>query len=329
MNESANSSSRSASRDSLLGHHDPTLLSMNSPSQTSCISGETIDAQPDVERSHDKAASEMPKSHGDTMPSLNSWRDNVVILVFYCWSSCLLTYLAFALLSPTSLYSQTRTACLPDGNFDVYFDSYSPWATEGTFQITMAYGAISFGQAKAIDVVWDVVSRLLSAILLWTRHILLTILALQVVGRFGQMVLGTLSYQTFSAYLTVSLIDHPLKLATFRAIFLKDNSWTSFFGLLTDLTSRWCFKLGRKHVKEGLVMVFLVFSILFVMIFPTLAGAMTGYTATYAAFIKDFDDNFARFETFTPIVYNISDDRYIDFTTTPVVPYYSLHGGKT
>lgn len=75
-------------------------------------------------------------------------------------------------------------------------------------------------------------------------------------------------------------------------------------------------------------MAFMVFSILFVMIFPTLAGAMTGYTATYAAFIKDYDDNYARFETFTPIIYNITDHRYINFTTTPVVPYYSVLGGK-
>lgn len=76
-------------------------------------------------------------------------------------------------------------------------------------------------------------------------------------------------------------------------------------------------------------MTFMALSLLFVMIFPTLAGAMTGYTATYAAYVKDYDGNYARFVTFHPIVYNISDNRSSEFTTTPVAPYYSTVGGKT
>lgn len=68
-------------------------------------------------------------------------------------------------------------------------------------------------------------------------------------------------------------------------------------------------------------MTFMVLSLLFVTVFPTLAGAMTGYTATYAAYVKDHAGNYARFTTFRPIVYNISDSRYSQFTTAPVVPY--------
>lgn len=76
-------------------------------------------------------------------------------------------------------------------------------------------------------------------------------------------------------------------------------------------------------------MAFMVFSFLFVMAFPTLAGAMTGYTATYAAFIEDDAGNYARFATFHPIVYYITDNRYRIYNTTPLVPYYSSIGGES
>lgn len=280
-------------------------------------------------------------NHGEEAPARaprkGGWKEKTVIAVFYCWASCLLTYLAFALLSPTSLYTQTVTACLPDGRFNIYADSYSPWAAGGTFQITMAYGAISFAQAKVVDVIWNVVSLHSHAIgegwelrCTWDlpqmpalrRH-------MQVVGRLGQVLLTVLSYRTFAAYLTVSLIDAPLSLATFRTIFLEDDSWGASFGLLKDTASRWRARPGRKRFKEGLVMTFMVLSLLFVTAFPTLAGAMTGYTATYAAYVKDHAGNYARFTTFRPIVYNISDSRYSQFATIPVVPYYSTDGGET
>lgn len=162
-------SSRSASRDSLLdtlplrAHHSQTFRPVANSSPTLSFPGEIIHLPSGVEQSDKTAAFDVMETHSNTESRLKSRRDNLVILVYYCWSSCLLTYIAFALLSPASLYFQTATACLPDGSFNIYSDSYSPWAAEGTFQITMAYGAVSFDQAKVIDVIWDVVS-----LRLWT-----------------------------------------------------------------------------------------------------------------------------------------------------------------
>lgn len=141
--------------------------------------------------------------------------------------------------------------------------------------------------------------------------------------------LGTLSYRTFSAYLTVSLIDAPLRLATFRVTFLKDESCSSYLGLMKDLASQWSNRPDRERIKEGLVMLFMILSLIFVMVFPTLAGAMTGYTATYAAFIKDDDGNYARFATFHPVVYEIHDSQYRVYNITSIVPYYSKTGGES
>lgn len=142
----------------LLQHHGRMSSWVTTPSLTSSLSGDAIHPQSGLERSNNKAGSELPESLDDAPSQSNSWKEKVVIAAIYCWSSCLLAYLAFALLSPKSLYIQKTSACLPDGSFNIYSDSYSPWAAEGTFQITMAYGAISFGQAKVVDVIWDVVS---------------------------------------------------------------------------------------------------------------------------------------------------------------------------
>lgn len=122
----------------LLQHHGRLSSLVTTPSPTPSLSGDTVHPRSDLERSNNNAGSELPESHGDNPSRLKNWKEKMVISVFYCWSSCLLTYLAFALLSPRSLYIQTTTACLPDGSFNIYSDSYSPWAAEGTFQITMA-----------------------------------------------------------------------------------------------------------------------------------------------------------------------------------------------
>jgi hypothetical protein len=39
------------------------------------------------------------------------------------------------------------------------FFSYNVWAVSGMFQISMGFGAMSFSDAKLLDVVWDVVSQ--------------------------------------------------------------------------------------------------------------------------------------------------------------------------
>jgi hypothetical protein len=47
--------------------------------------------------------------------------------------------------------------CQPDGRF-IIGSSYSLWAVSGAFQISIGFGAMSFSNAKLLDVIWDVVS---------------------------------------------------------------------------------------------------------------------------------------------------------------------------
>jgi hypothetical protein len=54
----------------------------------------------------------------------------------------------------------TDTACQPDGTFRLHPETYSMWLSSGFFQITLGGGHLTFAQAKVVDIVWDIVSRL-------------------------------------------------------------------------------------------------------------------------------------------------------------------------
>jgi hypothetical protein len=56
------------------------------------------------------------------------------------------------------LASGVASACTPDGAFSLLPTPYSYWNRSGVFQINLAFGSLSFGMAKFIDVAWDVVS---------------------------------------------------------------------------------------------------------------------------------------------------------------------------
>lgn len=82
---------------------------------------------------------------------------------FVFWCGGLITAIAF--LTPGYLsYYYLRpnnikiSPCLPDGSFGMNPNLYDLWAISGAFEITLAFGNLSFANAKLIDVIWDVVS---------------------------------------------------------------------------------------------------------------------------------------------------------------------------
>jgi hypothetical protein len=50
--------------------------------------------------------------------------------------------------------------CQPGGKFSPYSSAYSPWVSGDIFEITLGFGAMSFTQAKVIDIGWDLVSSI-------------------------------------------------------------------------------------------------------------------------------------------------------------------------
>ena len=57
------------------------------------------------------------------------------------------------------LFRSDLEACQADGSFRLDPRTYSMWSSSGFFQITLGGGNLTFAEAKAIDVIWDVVSR--------------------------------------------------------------------------------------------------------------------------------------------------------------------------
>lgn len=51
----------------------------------------------------------------------------------------------------------TSEFCKPDGTFLLSFDKYTPWKQDAIFAINLKFGKYTFGEAKLIDICWDLV----------------------------------------------------------------------------------------------------------------------------------------------------------------------------
>ncbi|KAK2010430.1 hypothetical protein LZ32DRAFT_630193 [Colletotrichum eremochloae] len=187
-------------------------------------------------------------------------------------------------------------ACQPDGSFDVFRNSHGLWAISGFFQITLAWGRFSFAHAKAIDVAWDVVF-----------------------GRGGQALLATISWRVFADYTTVSMQARPVTYQTFQTIFLQDQPGIySTFYLARDF-------VRSRGLQSRVMMTIMVFVATFLLLFPTLGSAMTGYSANNDAYIKGYDGTLIPFDDFRVSGYIIHDAQRINMTNEVVLTYPDLH----
>ncbi|KAK2060620.1 hypothetical protein LY76DRAFT_568660 [Colletotrichum caudatum] len=183
-------------------------------------------------------------------------------------------------------------ACQPDGSFDVFQSEYNLWSVSGFFQITLAWGRFSFADAKAIDVAWDVVF-----------------------GRGGQALLASISWRVFADYTTISMQARPVTYQTFQTIFLQDQPGVySTFYLARDF-------VRSRGLQSRAMMVIMVFVAVFVLLFPTLGSAMTGYSANNDAYIKGYDDTLIPFSDFKVAGYVIHDGQRINMTGEVVLTY--------
>ncbi|KAI1843401.1 hypothetical protein JX266_010398 [Neoarthrinium moseri] len=73
-----------------------------------------------------------------------------------CWQGGLLMALVLTPLVLDNPWQYRSSACRPDGSFSTWGPGYNPWNFSDVFQITAAFGTLSFTQAKAIDIVWDI-----------------------------------------------------------------------------------------------------------------------------------------------------------------------------
>ncbi|TDZ40013.1 hypothetical protein C8035_v004853 [Colletotrichum spinosum] len=186
---------------------------------------------------------------------------------------------------PQDSLFRSYSACHPDGNFDIIGNSYNMWGASGVFQVTMAWGAMSFANAKFVDVAWDVLF-----------------------GRCGQALLAWISWSVFSDYVTTSIEVSPVSYETFWAMFLQDSptAWSTWY-LVRDFS--------RSHgLRSRAVMVFMVAVAVFVLLFPTLGGAMSGYQANNAAYVNTDQGQMIKFSELKMLAYVIHDGWRVNLT---------------
>ncbi|KUI64331.1 hypothetical protein VM1G_11137 [Cytospora mali] len=178
--------------------------------------------------------------------------------------------------------------CAPDGSFS--FEPQSPWKLAWAFQIVLGFGSLTFTQAKVIDVVWDIG-----------------------VGRIGQTILAYFSWKAFSVHVRMSMERAPITYRVFWTSFMQNEAtFRSTVRMIRDFTM-------RRSLRSKAAMVFMIASMIFVIVFPTLASAMTGYTASNEAVIKLEDGNQAPFNKFKQFYYIIHDGNRVNFSAEYLV----------
>ncbi|KAK3690449.1 hypothetical protein B0T22DRAFT_481627 [Podospora appendiculata] len=192
-----------------------------------------------------------------------------------------------ALLLPWSpeLWQPEKSLCQPDGSASFGGDRYDLWQIGGFFQITVKGGSLSFTQAKVIDIACDII-----------------------IGRVGQTFLAFYSWKAISVYIKSCMHQDPVTYATYWTVFIEGQpSLTSTTQLVRDFAT-------RKGLRSKAAMTFIVAAMVYVLAFPTLAGAMTGYALENGSFVQDLDGNLIPTSNFTAIQYIIHDGARVNLT---------------
>ncbi|KAH0432059.1 hypothetical protein CcaCcLH18_06714 [Colletotrichum camelliae] len=214
-----------------------------------------------------------------------NWVIAISWLFLLGWLAGLGVLMSVVIQQPQTITDADNTACQPDGSFNIFMNEYDWWAASGFFQITMAWGTMTFANAKFVDVAWDVVF-----------------------GRGGQALLAWISWSIFSDYVTTSMEVSPVTYETFWTVFLDGapTFWSTWY-LMRDFS--------RSHgLRSRFAMIFMVVVAIFILLFPTLGSAMSGYQANSGAFIRGSDGEMLKFSDFDMIAYIIHDGDRVNLT---------------
>ena len=162
----------------------------------------------------------------------------------------------------SSVFNSNPGSCNPDGKFR-YLHKYNPWATAGLFQVTLGFGSMSFSNAKLIDVIWDVVLGRGGQFLAF----LLTYMTLNLPG---QGLLGYVAYSVFTKSLVRIMEQTPVSYETFEAITFHNTTLFSLWLMIKNYTTN-----GGSRARVAIL--WMLFASLYVLAFPALMSAMTGY----------------------------------------------------
>lgn len=103
---------------------------------------------------------------------------------------------------------------------------------------------------------------------------------MKLVGRGGQALIAYISWRTLARYITTSMEVTPVTFGTYRTVFLPNGGL--FFAILFTIRDF----VTRRGLHSKIAMIFMIYTMVFTFMYPTLASAMTGYSANVEAFVN-------------------------------------------
>ncbi|KAI1460424.1 hypothetical protein F4805DRAFT_392504 [Annulohypoxylon moriforme] len=211
------------------------------------------------------------------------------------WTIMILGFFAFLGLYGALSYrlESEDSACRSDDTFNPVISEYNAWTISGFFKINLGFGNLSFTEAKIVDIFWDIM-----------------------VGRGIQAYMAFMSWRVFTIYVTTSMEFAPVTYTVFFTVFLQSEP--TFYSTLNIARAF----VSHRGLRSKIAMSFMIWSMLFLMAWPTIAGAMTGYTTVREALILDYKGHYIPFREFQPIAYIIHDGWRVNLTGNYIVSLY-------
>jgi hypothetical protein len=122
------------------------------------------------------------------------------------------------------------------------------------------------------------------------------------------MILAWFSWKAFSTYVATSIQVKPVTLETFRTVFFGEDP--SLLGIARLFRDFW----SRRPLVSTVATSFMLCSMAFIAIFPTIASAPTGYTTSTKAFVLNADKALIPYSDFDTVIYIIHDGARINLT---------------
>ncbi|KAK0748475.1 hypothetical protein B0T21DRAFT_389336, partial [Apiosordaria backusii] len=217
------------------------------------------------------------------------WRTVMIWTGYFVFlSSLVFTIVTLVLWTKTPSLS----VCKRDGSFSPFImEDMSLFSRSSVFEINIGFGPLSLTGAKSVDVIFDLV-----------------------VGRGGQALIAYISWRVLRDTIAVSMERRgPVTYNAFWTAFLQpEPSAFSTYKIMMDCSFHRA--LGNK-----LAVVFTIMSLVFIIIFPTQASALSGYVGIAEAFIKDYRGNYVKFSEFDFALYILHDGHRVNMTDDLVI----------
>ena len=174
--------------------------------------------------------------------------------------------------------------------------SYGPWPVSQLLTINLGFGAMAFSTAKLIDVLWDLV-----------------------VGRGGQVLLTYVAYGVFTKSLARAMEGPQVSYHTFAAFGFQPGTAAGALMLGKNF-------LSNRSLRSKRIVSWVLIATLYIVAFPTLSSAMTGYTSVMVAYLEDKSQNLVPWESYHAIAGIIEDSDRVDPNFKRPTPVILLAG---